>query len=169
MNLKMFNTAVVCLALAVPALAQVVHDNLAAIQIDVQPQFFPVPEFYGRIASPGEPWDLALSSWNADYADPWNFVDVLLNGKNSPGAGGFDTNYGSFDDPAFNQRMDDASALQPPARYDAYAALDHDLMADAAPWAPWGNINSRDFFSARIGCQVFNPLFGMDSAALCLR
>ena len=42
-------------------------------------------------------------------------------------------------------------------------------MADAAPWAPWGNINARDFFSARIGGQVFNPLFGMDLAALCLR
>ena len=93
----------------------------------------------------------------------------MLNGKNAPGAGGSDNNYGSFDDPTFNQRMDDASALQPPARYDAYAALDHDLMADAAPWAPWGNINARDFFSARIGCQTFNPLFGMDLAALCLR
>jgi hypothetical protein len=85
-------------------LAQVVHDNLAAIQIDVQPQFFPVPEFFGRIATPGEPWDLALPAWNADYADPWDFIDVLLNGKNAPGAGGSDINYGSFDDPTFNQR-----------------------------------------------------------------
>ena len=65
--------------------------------------------------------------------------------------------------------MDDASPLQPPARDDAYAALDHDLMADAAPWAPFANINSRDFFSARIGCHTFNPFFGMDLAALCLR
>src|SRR5919198_139017 len=150
-------------------LAQVVHDNLAAIQIDVQPQFFPPPQFFGRLTTPGEPWDLALAGWSADYADPWDFIDVLLNGKNRPGAGGGDNNYGSFDDPTFNQRMDAASALQPPARYDAYAALDHDLMADAAPWAPRGNINSRDFFSARIGCQVFNPLFGMDLAALRLR
>jgi peptide/nickel transport system substrate-binding protein len=150
-------------------LTQVVQNDLAAIQIDVQPQFFPVPEFFARLSTPGEPWDLAVPGWNADYADPWDFIDLLLNGKNAPGAGGSDTNYGSFDDPTFNQRMDDASALQPPARYDAYRALDHDLMADAAPWAPWGNINSRDFFSARIGCQVFNPLFGIDLAALCLR
>ena len=150
-------------------LAQVVHDNLAAIQVDVQPQFFPGREFFGRIATPGEAWDLAIVGWSADYADPWDFIDVLLNGKNRPGAGGSDNNWGSFDDATFNQRMDDASALQPPARYDAYAALDHDLMADAAPWAPWGNINARDFFSERIGGQVFNPLFGMDLAALRLR
>jgi peptide/nickel transport system substrate-binding protein len=151
------------------ALAQVVHDNLAAIQIDVQPQFFQPPEFFGRIATPGEPWDLALPGWSADYADPWDFIDLLLNGKNRPGAGGSDTNYGSFNDATFNQRMDAASALQPPARYDAYASLDHDLMADAAPWAPFANINSRDFFSARIGCQTFTAPFGMDLAALCLR
>jgi hypothetical protein len=42
-------------------------------------------------------------------------------------------------------------------------------MADAAPWAPWGNINARDFFSERIGGHTFNPLFGMDLAALNLR
>jgi peptide/nickel transport system substrate-binding protein len=149
--------------------AQVVKDDLAAIEIDVQPQFFPPPEFFARLATSGEPWDLAQRGWNADYADPWDFIDILLHGKNAPGAGGSDNNSGSFDDATFNQRMDDASALQPPARYDAYASLDRDLMADAAPWAPWGNINSRDFFSERIGCHAFNPLFGMDLAALCLR
>ena len=26
-----------------------------------------------------------------------------------------------------------------------------------------------DFFSARMGCQVFNPVYGMDLAALCIR
>jgi hypothetical protein len=28
---------------------------------------------------------------------------------------------------------------------------------------------SRDFFSARIGCQVFQPVYFIDLAALCLR
>jgi hypothetical protein len=28
---------------------------------------------------------------------------------------------------------------------------------------------SRDFFSARIGCQGYQPVYGMDIAALCLR
>ena len=149
--------------------AQVIQTDLAAIGIDVQPQFFPPAQLFARLATPGEPYDLATPGWLADYADPWDFIDVLLHGKNVPGVGGLNTNWSYFDDPAFNQRMDDASPLQPPARYDAYASLDHDLMADAAPWAPFGNINSRDFFSARIGCHTFNPFFGMDLAALCLR
>jgi hypothetical protein len=28
---------------------------------------------------------------------------------------------------------------------------------------------SRDFFSAGIGCQVCQPVFGIDLAALCIR
>jgi peptide/nickel transport system substrate-binding protein len=150
-------------------LAQIVEDDLAAIGIDVQTQFIQPAQFFTRLRTPGEPYDLASAGWLADYADPWDFIDILLHGKNRPGAGGSDNNYGSFDDATFNQRMDAASPLQPSGRYDAYASLDHDLMADAAPWAPWGNINARDFFSARIGCHAFNPLFGMDIVALCLR
>jgi ABC-type transport system substrate-binding protein len=149
--------------------AEIVKTDLAAIGIDVQLQVIPRPNYFTRLATPGEPFDLAVAGWGADYADPWDFVDVLLHGKNAPGAGGSDTNFSRFDDPAFNQRMDDASPLQPPARYDAYSSLDHDIMADAAPWASFGNVNVRDFFSARIGCHAFNPLFGMDLAALCLR
>jgi peptide/nickel transport system substrate-binding protein len=149
--------------------AQIVKTDLAAIGIDVELQVIPRPNYFTRLATPGEPFDLAVAGWGADYADPWDFVDVLLHGKNVPGAGGADTNLSRFDDPAFNQRMDDASPLQAPARYDAYSSLDHDIMADAAPWAPFGNVNVRDFFSARIGCQAYNPLFGMDLAALCLR
>jgi hypothetical protein len=26
-----------------------------------------------------------------------------------------------------------------------------------------------DFFSARMGCQIYNPVYGMDLAALCIR
>jgi hypothetical protein len=28
---------------------------------------------------------------------------------------------------------------------------------------------NRDFFSARIGCQISQPIYGIDLAALCLR
>ena len=40
---------------------------------------------------------------------------------------------------------------------------------DYAPWVPFGTALSHDFFSARMGCQVFNPIYGIDLAALCLR
>ena len=28
---------------------------------------------------------------------------------------------------------------------------------------------SHDFFSARMGCQVYQPVYGIDLAALCIR
>jgi hypothetical protein len=31
------------------------------------------------------------------------------------------------------------------------------------------NTTARDLFSARIGCQTYQPLYGVDLAALCVR
>jgi peptide/nickel transport system substrate-binding protein len=148
---------------------QTIKSSLAAIGIDVQVQHFPRQEQFTRTSIPGEPYDLTTEGWAADWADPWDFIDVLLHGDNAPGAGGNNTNFAYFDDPAFNQRMDAAEPLQPPGRFDTYGELDRDIIADGAPWAPFASIHNRDFFSARIGCHAFNPLFGMDLAALCLR
>jgi hypothetical protein len=39
----------------------------------------------------------------------------------------------------------------------------------AAPWVAFGNEAMHDFFSERIGCQTYHPLYGMDLAALCVR
>ena len=55
------------------------------------------------------------------------------------------------------------------ARYLAYGKLDADTARNSAPWVPIGNLLSSDFFSARIGCQVYQPVYGMDLAALCIR
>jgi peptide/nickel transport system substrate-binding protein len=148
---------------------QTIKANLAAIGIDVQVQHFTRVEQFTRTSTPGEPYDLTTEGWGADWADPWDFIDVLLHGDNAPGAGGLNTNFAYFDDAAFNQRMDAAEPLQPPGRFDVYGELDRDIIAEGAPWAPFGNSNARDFFSARIGCHAFNPLFGMDLTALCLR
>jgi hypothetical protein len=35
--------------------------------------------------------------------------------------------------------------------------------------AALGTFNNRDFFSARMGCQTFVPLYGMDLATLCIK
>jgi peptide/nickel transport system substrate-binding protein len=148
-------------------LVQAITADLAPIGITVDAHFFHGAQIYQRAGTRGEPFDLATVGWLADDPDPSDFIDILLNGARIRDTD--NTNLAYFDDPAFNQRMDAAWPLPAPARYEAYATLDHDLMADAAPWAPWGTINSRDFFSARIGCHTFNPFFGMDLAALCLR
>jgi hypothetical protein len=44
-----------------------------------------------------------------------------------------------------------------------------ELERDYAPVAAIATSTSRDFFSARMGCQIYQPVFGIDVAALCLR
>jgi hypothetical protein len=67
----------------------------------------------------------------------------------------------------YNRRFEAAANLSGAERYRAYARLDADLTRDAAPMLIFGNESSRDFFSARIGCQTYQPTSGMDLAALC--
>jgi hypothetical protein len=79
-------------------------------------------------------------------------------------------NYAHFDDPVYNRRLDAAAQLTGPARYAAYAKLDADLAGKAAPMAALGVWPNRDLFSARIGCQQYQPaLYGIDLAALCIK
>ena len=48
--------------------AQILALNLKQIGIDVQVKYFFVTALVARVATRGEPLDLALSGWLADYA-----------------------------------------------------------------------------------------------------
>ena len=56
-----------------------------------------------------------------------------------------------------------------PRRAAAYARSDDELVRDAAPSIAFANESAHNFFSARIGCQLFQPVVGIDLAALCIR
>jgi ABC-type transport system substrate-binding protein len=122
-----------------PELAQIVRNDLARIGISVQIHTFPSGQYFSLLANPSAPFDLAYEGWIADYPDPDDFLNGLLD------------------------------RLSGPQRYLTYGALDLDLARNVAPLAAFGNISGHDFFSARIGCQTFNGIYGMDLAALCTR
>jgi ABC-type oligopeptide transport system substrate-binding subunit len=130
--------------------------------IDLQVKAFSIPVLFNRLVRPGEPFDLAVSAWAADYPDPDDFLDYLL----VSGGGGAIPPFG---DPAYVRKAAAAAKLAGPRRYLAYGALDADVARNDAPWIALDNQASYDFFSARMGCQVFNPVYGMDLAALCIR
>ena len=54
-------------------------------------------------------------------------------------------------------------------RYRVYSRLAFELERDVAPVAAFSTNESRDFFSERIGCQLYQPVYGIDLAALCPR
>ena len=141
------------------------QSDLAKIGIDVDIQALSVADKFKR-ESRGD-WDLAPTGWTPDFADPSHVLNALLRGSHLPPA--LTVNFAHFDDPAYNRRLDAAARLTGPARYTAYATLDADLAGNAAPMAALGVWPSRDLFSARIGCQKYQPSYGIDLAALCLR
>ena len=65
--------------------------------------------------------------------------------------------------------MDAVASLSGDRRIRAYARLDRELAAGAAPAAPFATGSSTYFLSARMGCQVMHPIYGLDLASLCIR
>ncbi len=138
---------------------QVVRQNLAAIGLDVEVRQFSFGALFGRIADPNEPYGLAFYGWFGDYADPFNFTNAFLLAGPSPPP---------LDDPALERQMSAAAKLSGEARSRAYAAVERSL-ARAAPAAPFANGTGIHFFSPRIGCQIQQPIYGIDLGRLCLR
>lgn len=139
--------------------AQIIKTDLAAIGIHLQIRAYPEPTLNTKLATPGEPFDLATAAWISDYPDPDAILNLLLE---TP------TAFPTFDDPTYRHRLAAAAQLSGPNRYLTYAKLNADLTRNAAPWVAYGNTDAHDLFSARIGCQTFG-VYGIDIAALCLR
>jgi ABC-type oligopeptide transport system substrate-binding subunit len=148
-------------------MAEVVRFNLAQIGIEAEVRLFETAIFVERTERRGEPWDIALTGWIADYLDPANFFEPLFHGRSIRADGTLNSGY--FDVPAWNRRIDRAAALTGEARYAAFAALDRDLMREAVPIAPLVVDNTLHFTSARLGCVGFHPFGFVNYAALCIR
>ena len=157
-----------CLTDVCQAAARIVTEDLARIGIAVETRSFPRGEQLAREQTRGEPYDIALEGWVADYPDPSDILGVLLDGRTIGESGNLDISY--FDDPAYEEGLDVASPLSGQARLDAFGALDLDVTRDDAPLAVFGMLNQREFFSSRLGCRTFQPVYAsVDVAALCLR
>jgi peptide/nickel transport system substrate-binding protein len=150
--------------------AEVVRANLKRIGIDVRIHQFPYAALYHRLLAPLKagrtgPWDIADVGWINDYADPQGELNPLF----EVGHAGDGSNFGHFDDARFQRDLQHAAALSGPRRDRAFTQLDAALARDAAPVIAYANETTDYFFSARIGCQVVQPLYGLDLAALCMR
>ena len=95
------------------------------------------------------------------------WTSCQLDGRTIRDDGNFNTAH--FDDPAYNRRLDAAKGLSSPARELALGKLDVDVARVAAPWAAVSNDQAHHFFSARVNCQRYNPLYGVELASLCIR
>jgi ABC-type oligopeptide transport system substrate-binding subunit len=152
---------------ASPLRAQIIQYNLAQIGLKVDTKLFARAVQLTKEGTRGEPFDIADESWGADYADPYDFINVLLDGRNIQDQN--NTNFAYFNDPKFNQQMTQASLLSGSARYKAFGDLDVAIMQQAVPWAPRSNTNNRMLVSKRVGCFSYSAIYTVDLAALCLK
>ena len=107
-----------------------------------------------KAATRGEPFDLVLNGWFADYADPANFFEPLLNPDFRKTG---NANYSYYTNPRVTARIKAASRLSGAARRKAWADLDADLMRNDPPWAPLLNGNVPTFVSRSYGCFLAAP------------
>jgi peptide/nickel transport system substrate-binding protein len=141
-------------------IAQVLVFNLKQLGIDVDVKYFEGIVLSGKAATRGEPFDIVLLGWQADYPDAAGFfVPLLSQGAVASGA--------HVDDPRLDRRIEAANRLTGAARREAWADLDVHLMRDNPPWAPIVHTQGRMFVSRSTGCVVGHPVYGFNIAAAC--
>jgi peptide/nickel transport system substrate-binding protein len=137
------------------ALAEVFKYNLSQMGCNVDVKLFQGFQIYTCAGHRGEPWDAALVGWNQDYPDPYDFMNLLLNGNNTCPRG--NTNLAQFNNAKVNSLLAHANRLRGPARYRAYGNLDINITKNYAPWVAYDNRNEREFVSKRTGGYLFQP------------
>ena len=148
------------------ATAQAVRQQLAEIGLDVEVKPIAVhiasAAYVGKLSTPGEPWDIALVLWAPPIADPFAYLNALLD---TDFIGG--TNLGGFSSSGVDADMRRAARLtQSRERERAYGELDVRIARDAAPLAAVDVLNEVTLVSARVGCIVLRP--ALDLTAACL-
>ncbi len=150
-----------------PLQAQIVQYNLKQIGIDVSIKLLPRAQQFVTARNRAQAtYDINWSAWGADYNDPFDFINILLDGTTiGPTSNNNDAYYNSA---KFNAQMQKASLIAPgPARNAAYQALDKAMMSEDPPWVPILNRANRIFVSSHFGCFIYNPVEEVDLAAAC--
>jgi peptide/nickel transport system substrate-binding protein len=150
------------------AQGQVLAANLKEIGIDVQIEASPSQAHFKRLATPGEPFDIAWAGW-INIAPPGDTIlNWMFDGRTIANAPNFG-NLSYFNSPKYNRLLERASRLPygGAEREEAYAALDVDISRNAAPAIPISYDRAFTLVSARTGCVVVNPT--LDLTAVCLK
>jgi ABC-type oligopeptide transport system substrate-binding subunit len=145
--------------------ARVLKANLGDIGIQVRIKSF--DDQFGEAYKPGASWDLLDAGWGLDWPDPSNVFNVLVADV------GFHPSWApppALSDSGVNAELGRVNKLLPPRRYASYERIERQLLQGEIPFAPFETPVVPEFFSARIGCKLFHPVYAsVDIGALCIR
>ena len=125
--------------------AQVFIFNMRQLGIEVEPHYFAFLTLQEKLATPGEPWDVAGVGIDAVYPDPAGVFVPLLRGTR------------------YEARVNAANRLRGADRAKAWADLETELMRDDPPVAAYGDWRPLFFVSRSFGCWGQE----LDFAAVC--
>src|SRR5581483_8836748 len=152
---------------AAPLQAQIYQFNLKQIGLNVNTHLFARAVQIDKEGTRGEPFDVTTEGWIADYADPYDFINVLLSPDSLHDSN--NNNVAYYQNPTFAKMMRKAATLSGAERYKYYGNLDVQMFFQDPPWAARSNFNDRVLLSSRVGCFTFNSTYSVDLAALCLK
>ena len=145
---------------------QLLQANLKAIGLDVEVKPYTFAVLIDKAGTRGDPFDIVSIGWFADYPDPYDFINILLDGRNIVAKNNVILSY--FDSPAYERKMDSAARLTGDARYRAYGNLDIDITRNQSPLVITNNQNVREFISSKVGCATYSFAWGgLNIAMLC--
>jgi peptide/nickel transport system substrate-binding protein len=139
--------------------AQVAEFNLKQVGFKVNDQPTPATNYYQVIQTRGTTYNFVTNGgWCADYFDPFDYINVLFDGRKLQAAN--NNNYAYFNNAAFNKGLDHAASLSGAARAAAYAKLDQDLMVKYAPVVPYVISTNRFFVAPRVKNWIYSTYQG---------
>jgi len=138
--------------------AQEIEYNLKQMGLNYNDVPTPGTVYYNTLETKGTSYNLARAGWCADYFDPFDYINVLLDGRSIQANN--NTNMAYLNAPKLDAQMDAAAALSGSARATAYAKLDESVMANYAPWVPYEIANDRFYTSKRTGNWIYSAYFG---------
>ena len=139
--------------------AQVAEYNLKQVGFKINDVPTPATNYYQVIQTKGTNYNFVTNGgWCADYFDPFDYLNVLFDGRKIQAAN--NNNYTYFNAALFNKGLDKASSLSGAARAAAYAKLDQQLMVTYAPVVPYLISTNRYFVSARTKNWIYSSYFG---------
>jgi peptide/nickel transport system substrate-binding protein len=155
-------TMLTCNITACVQIAQIVQSDLRAIGITLDVTSLPIDAMYTQMSNLQNPWDIGWETWSMDYADPSDFMSGLFD----PSLG---QELGGFDQRRWIKAIRSTRTLSGQRRLQTYGRLDDRLASQAAPAVAWATEAARDFFASRVGCELYQPIYGMDLGAICFR
>ena len=138
-------------------ISEVAAFNLSRIGLQTKDKPVPGSIYYKTLGTKGADFDMARAGWCADYFDPFDYINVNLDGRSIQAANNVD--YAYLNSPALNKAMDQAATLTGTGRTAAYQKLDYTIMKDYAPWVPYSIINGVFFVSSRLHNYVYSSYF----------